>query len=1373
MVHSKILNVYVLFCLTLVWVAALCTAAKPVDCAKSIHFAVNGTDDAACLQGNGSCKTLHYAFTNCTITNSTQFLIGPGTFSLTQDLGSIYTTAFSWLEGLVVKGSGAEETTIDCSNASGLAFVNMTNLTISDLTLFNCSQSRPSTSIGNVTELYTVPFQVGLYIWRCTDVVIENVHICETIGVGLVLYETGGRVSINSSVFHHNGIPENMADTLYGGGGVNVEFPYCPPGYYDDDAECGKEFSGAEYTFYYCTFTNNTARLNSKYDTQFITPYHSIHQSFGRGGGMAIYFSGNSLNNTINVSACTFIGNQASFGGGLFCEFHDRAQTNTFIVNYSFFILNSCYNSTKADGGGGGGARFAFLLYDETDSIAGNEIYVGDCIFTSNTALFGGGISFLTGREQNVAEASNQFRIDSCFFGQNVARIGSAVCLLPWSLVSTGVHPTVEARRCSFESNSVNYSHEHLFMQGIGTLYSYAVQFYAEDNNTFANNNGSGIVVVGTGVTFKQGVHRFQYNYAGHGGGIAVFAGGWVTLHNGSELRFENNRAAAKGGAVYSESSGGHQILASRDCVFRYYDWRKGVSDWDCILYFMNNTANEGGNDIYVSSVYPCIWGSSGGSVNDSLSDREKVFQPPLWKAFTYADGDDSGSILTGASNVSTRDQINITTFPGQLVNLYACCKFNPVDDFNQSVTVPFYATVIGNNVNDTNQSIIKVASDYTYMERDISFVRQPGVEEEEDVTHRVELRTLSDPIMVFHFDVTITACPPGTHYVASEQLTTFYNRCDCSPHNSSGYLPGIVCNSDGNKIQLSRENYYWVGHLPQHQVVASGDCPYCSIVSGLIWDVPLNLTSLEKGVCLPFHEGVLCGSCTHGVILSSISPTFECGSKECNDTSASAWALWICLQLFLSTLVVGTVLLLDFNVVGGALCSFVFFNQITLSLNLNFCGCDEKGILQYVLIPYDIWSLQFGRLIPDSLNQSFCVSQLHSPLEALALDYIFAVYPFILIVIVWALAYCHDKGWCCRCCHSLCVRLNQAFYKFRQLLAQRTSLVHGIATCLVLTYGKLATISLHILTPGHLNLPVGSTDDKGGLTRAYFNGNWIYFDHPHAYYGVLAIVVMLAGVILPPLFLFSYPVLPQVMAKCSSKLANKLNRFYNRRPVFHLLSIFQGHYKAKYYFYAGMWFIYRLALYFNDAFNTEYYTVYFVQILCGVTFLLLHALMQPCRDKRHFVIDCLLFTNIVVLSCLAQLGGHIGEQPGLQPEYYVAAIAILLILPYAFFFGVLIYRIVSKVRGKLCNKDGERQDLLGSSSSQRRHRDGSISYLVHAGGDDDGDEWLREGLIDSQLHPETSSDGKGRQCSKQDDTPLVSSVTVEALPVHPRRIHN
>ena len=1192
------MNAYVLFCIALACVVVQCTAAEPADCAKLIHVNVNGTDSPTCVQGKVSCGTLHYALTNCTITNSTQFLIGPGTFNLTQDLGNIYNTPLSQLDGLVVKGSGAEETIVDCSNASGLAFVFMTNLTISDLTLFNCSQSRPSTSIGNVFKLHTVPFQVGLYIWRCREVVIENVHINETIGVGLVLYETGGRVNITSSVFHHNGIPENMTGTLYGGGGVNIEFPYCPPGHYDDD-ECGKKFSDAEYLISDCYFTNNTARTISQYDTQFITPRQFIHQSFGRGGGMAIYFSGNSSNNIISLTGCHFYGNQASFGGGLFCEFHDRAQKNIFIVIFSYFHNNTCYESTHADGGGGGGLRLALLLYDEADSISGNKIYIVASSFVGNKALFGGGVSFLTGREQNVSVASNKLMLMLCTFDKNVARIGSAVSLLPWSLVSTGVHPTVKVHGCVFLNNSVDYSRKHLFMMGLGTFYSYGVQFDLEEICIFENNIGSAITVVGTGVNFIHNARvSFLFNYAGHGGGIAVYASGWLTLFNGSDLLFSNNRAAGKGGAVYSESSGGHQILASRDCVFRYFEWWKNASEWDCKLHFVNNTASNGGSDIYLSSVYPCMWGSSGGSVNDSLSVRESVFRPPVWKAFEYNDG--NGSILTGASKILSRGgEINITTFPGQLIDLNAHHNFNPVDDFNNSVTVPFYATVKASSVNVTEENI-QVSSDYTYMVRDISFVKKKGIEEE--VRREVELRTLSDPVMVFHFNATITACPPGTTNVnsstvnpiplSSEEGTVSYDRCDCSSNSSSpGYLQGIVCYNDGNKIELFRNNHYWVGYIgPPHHQLVSGDCPYCNVSeSSVSRNVPLNLTNPVKGTCHSFHEGVLCGTCTYGVILTSIAPTFECGSEKCREpSSVYAWVLWFTLQLFLSTLVIAIVLLLDFNVVGGSLCSFVFFNQVALSLNMQYCACDEDSILQYLLIPYEFWSLQFGRLVPDSWSHVFCVSELHSPLEALALDYIFAFYPFLLIVFVWVLCYCQDRGWCCRCCHNFCVKVNLFFYRFRQLLAQRTSLVHGIATCLVLTYGKLATISLHILTPGPLNLPTGNNTIKTGLIRAYFNGNWIFFGYPHAYFGVLAIAMMLIGVILPPLFLFSYPVLPQVATKCSTRLGDKLNRFYNRRFVFHLLNIFQGHYKARYHFYAGMWFVYRLFIYFNDAFNIE-----------------------------------------------------------------------------------------------------------------------------------------------------------------------------------------
>ena len=93
-------------------------------------------------------------------------------------------------------------------------------------------------------------------------------------------------------------------------------------------------------------------------------------------------------------------------------------------------------------------------------------------------------------------------------------------------------------------------------------------------------------------------------------------------------------------------------------------------------------------------------------------------------------------------------------------------------------------------------------------------------------------------------------------------------------------------------------------------------------------------------------------------------------------------------------------------------------------------------------------------------------------------------------------------------------------------------------------------------------------------------------------------------------------------------------------------------------------------------------------------------------------------------------------------------------------------YRIVCKVQGRFCNKDGEQRHLLGSSPSQQTNRESKPS-LVHACSDDDdnGSEWLREGLFDFQSYPEVPSEAKGQK-STQGEIPLVSSVTVEALPV-------
>ena len=1211
----------------------------------------------------------------------------------------------------MVKGTSAEETMVHCLNASGLAFVNMTNLTISDLTLFNCSQSRPSTSIGNVFELHTVPFEVGLYIWRCRDVVIENVHISETIGVGLVLYETGGRVSINSSVFHHNGIPENMPDTLYGGGGVNIEFPYCPPGHYDDD-ECGKELSDADYTISNCYFTNNTAQLGMRYSEQFITQEHSIHQSFGRGGGMAIYFSGNSSDNNVSLSDCHFDGNRAVFGGGLLGEFNDQAQSNNLNLFHCDFTENTCFHSTQVNGGGGG-ARLGFLLY-EANSVADNEIHIENTLFEQNIAYLGGGVSFVTGYEQGVSTPTNRFAIVHSEFYSNTARLGSAINLMPWNLPTTGLFAKVEIQDGIFLYNSALYSNDSWYLMGFGTVYSYKVPFAINEGATmFIANSGSGIVVVGTGVNIRSSATiGFLHNVATNGGAIAAYANGWIMLWNDTELFFFANKAQSRGGAIYSESTGGSQIVETGDCVIRYFEWWRCYKEWNSQLQFKGNLANEAGDNIFISSLFPCIRSGSNGSADTSIDARKKVFRamPP----FYYFGNLTNNSIKTGAAEIKfkanmSRDDLHISVYPGQIFNFTMDMK--PLDELGALSEVPFFATT---NVSNSSFPVAVVNPNSVYTTGYIQFEASNKVHQGHgNVSTTVQLQTVSEPALLFSFNVSLSECPPGSYISFPNHATA--GQCACV-HNSGspGYLEGILCYEHGNNLSIYRQASFWYGKVPSkshsRNISVTAPCPiYCQRTNSDYNLVPLDQTDFTVGICIDRAHGILCGTCDYGMIINS--HRFECCTLEENQATSvpGAWVAWISSQLFLTTVIVLAVLLLGFDVVGGTLCSYVFFSQIVLALNLHTCTSGTTlVVIENIERLSAFWSLRLRYLLP---NENLCLPSICNALYALTLDYVFAFSPFILIIIVWVITYGQRKGWCC--CQCICKMINACLNCFKNVkycdsfltwFSGRLSLAHGIATCLILTYGDLLTISFFILAPAQLNVPSGTDldDIEGGSLRSLYSGDFAYFGIPHCFFGIFAIIVVVVFGFLPPLFLLSYPWLPQLLRLCNIKFGDKVEGWYQKTVVLNFRDLFQGHFKDNHRYFAGMWLVYRLILQAIDAFYLDCTTCFTFQISFGIGFLLLHSILQPNKERKYNILDSLFLANIILLSTLGLVFWSSNGQDS-DSNAITAAMAIFLILPHLYFFAVVVYRIANWIYGRCCCRGqdaGERQSLLNVASA-------------------------------------------------------------------------
>ena len=1337
--HSSTEMMQIMSVVLVVLIAAPLSHSDPLpDCALNVSISVDGHNGPECLDGTIPCQTLDYAFSNCTIKNSTTFTIGPGSFALSTNLGSIYNTSFAHINDMTIVGAGPSESIINCnssitgnSRGFGFAFVNMTNVKISNLSFVRCGEMRPSTSIAKPSDTSYAQFFVGVYIWRCTNVSMVHIHINDTEGVGLVMYETGGRVSVSYSVFYNNAIPlhaRSDPQLANGGGGVNVEFPYCPPGHFA--GPCNQTIiSNSEYHFKHCVFLNNTGYGYYQKESSKIFQTGNHHQSFGRGGGLSIFFSGFTAVVDVNIENSTFKGNEAVYGGGLNVDFTDETDYNVVnISKNSYFIQNSCSQlSEDLLFGGGGGVRVAVTsLYGYTAGL----LHLHDTHFVQNKAYLGGGLLTI----------NNLIQLINSTWEGNTAHLGSAVCLYadPQQSVSADIGG------CCFKDQSIEYEPQlNTHTEGYGTVYVLNINILWKEKNQFLNNVGSGLVVVGGVMIFDEhSTIVFDSNVAANGGGIAIYANGILRLNENSSVHFINNSATA-GGGIYVQSSG----VWKQMCFLRtVIDMPPNTwSDLNINIYFCDNSAVVGGSDIYLPSVVPCLWYDDN---EKNLSNPRFVFKPPYWSAFEYCNNSQSDNY--SISTVTTRfalpgnqTQVDISAIPGQFYNLLN--YFTPEDDMDVYVSSAFSVRPSINNVNAS----IMVLPGSTYTSGPVRFSKKSGSASSKDV---MEVRTLTKPIVMIRINVSLLDCPPGSYFSDDSE-------CMCSSTVQKGYLPGLDCSGGGDvNITVALRPDYWFGYINYHYL-ASGPCPskYCSGYSINISDLYVH----SKSFCPPGSSGVLCGNCSCGVHV--LSETLHCCSQgECGSLSTvGVWFLWVSIELGFTTLIVGFILIFDVRILSGELCSFVFFCQILHSLNLLYCtDCyrwpDVLGVFKTL---YGLWNLRFFSGLPVNI----CIKDWNA-IELLALEYIFAFYPFLLILLIGLVFYFQEQGWCCSCGHRLFISANRGLYEFRRFLASRTSLIHGIATCLVLTYGKLAYISLSILTPITLSVPVSSnhtTTPLLSLYRAYYHGDWVYFGGQyHVYFGLLAIAVVIVFVILPPLFLMSYPVLPRVVSKCSNKVGTRLNNLYRRRTVFYLLDIFQAHYHKELLFFAGVWFVYRLVLYINDAFNEDVSSTLAIQVLCGVVFLLFHSILQPYKRRLYNIIDSLFFVDIIAISTVLLYS----QSTVIPKDIREAILYILLSLPYLYFLVFIGYKVVRQVftwcgvcrggdgeQARLNREEGNREDY---ESIQGSHGDGE-------------NEWVREELIyddcDDDIESQMETSGQKTGSLDVRDEVIEMSVTAKS----------
>ena len=162
-----------------------------------------------------------------------------------------------------------------------------------------------------------------------------------------------------------------------------------------------------------------------------------------------------------------------------------------------------------------------------------------------------------------------------------------------------------------------------------------------------------------------------------------------------------------------------------------------------------------------------------------------------------------------------------------------------------------------------------------------------------------------------------------------------------------------------------------------------------------------------------------------------------------------------------------------------------------------------------------------------------------------------------------------------------------------------------------------------------------GTDGVPSGSNYVYYAGHFRFSDRHYLLpYGVLAILILIFVVILPPLLLLG-PI--QFIDWLIDKRRFRwLQRVWPSITVHTFLDTFQGFYKPNRRFFSGIYFLFRLAVFLNFSFSQTVMDRYIFQQVAVMVLIVLVALFQPYKRDFYNYLDVLILFNLGILNALA-----------------------------------------------------------------------------------------------------------------------------------------
>ena len=491
-------------------------------------------------------------------------------------------------------------------------------------------------------------------------------------------------------------------------------------------------------------------------------------------------------------------------------------------------------------------------------------------------------------------------------------------------------------------------------------------------------------------------------------------------------------------------------------------------------------------------------------------------------------------------------------------------------------------------------------------------------------------------------------------------------NACMCGSS-----LGGIVtCSDDPENIELN--SCYCMTTDEDKNKTVVGSCPYTCVVP-VKW-YP-NQTLLDYHMCNETWKrtGQLCSQCldNHGPLVYSYSiQCIPCSSKVVTDS--------IIFVLALVMLLIGFCLIIITLRISGArppMNTFILVSQVMSApqyLFLAFVPKHHKTPYVSKTVHDDCWKLFatfFGLWNLDicrSCFPSICLSANMTTLQAQFLEYIIALFPLTILLVVFFSVKLYDRG--CRIIFCVCRPVHSCFAHLRRTIDVRTSLIDAFATSIILSLSKIGYTSFRILQPVYVYSP------DGRYSVFAFNDPSIkYFGRGHLPYALPALAFVVVFILIPLLLLFLYPL-------------RSFQTFLNNRQwqcsALHIFAdTFQGCYKngtnrtRDYRWFAGLHLLMRFVIVvFYDVSKYQKLTIVFMIIFITLYMTTLAA-FQPYKKHVHLKLDMVLFIGLVLWS-VAVLAGTLGYDGDSHFDFILHQNILLLgcVIPTVYLAGLILY---------------------------------------------------------------------------------------------------